>query len=637
MAEARLAVAFQFAVTDEGEIKVHLDRRIITDFIRSFTRTIKRKIFKSRNAAVQSVFPATGISWCVFLVMFTMLQFFGDTSEQFDALHNKIPEYTKLDPWTSRLIVTFLSTTLLWLFWSFFLRNTLKCLLSYKGWVWSPHGATVTTSPSVFDKLANAMVKIMTGKKSIPWKLSFVVTLWMGICKIIIGRRPKLLSLQNCLPNLPLPSIKDTMKRYLLTVRPFVDDTEYERIMSLAEDFKGGMGRRLQRYLWVKSWWSSNYVSDWWEQYVYLRGRSSLMINSNYYCLDALSFTPTIVRSARMANFITSLLKFKTDIDTETLCPRFAMGTAPLCGEQYPRTFSTTRIPCIVQDRIEHYTDSRHVAVLCGGKWYILNVIHAGRQLTPIELQKQIIWIEEASRTDVASPGEENLAVMTSTERTKWAAFRETYFSKGFNKHSLALIEQSLFVAVLDDSEPGYDANNSDMLDNYAKTMLCGKNIWYDKSFTLVCFGNGKIGINAEHSWADATIISHLAEECFNWDIELGYTPEGNCKGAPRDDMILPPPRRLRWDINNEAIGLIDIARDEALVMRQDLDLHILKHDAFGKGLMKKCKMSPDAFIQTALQFAYFKNQGKFSLTYESSMTRLFRSGRTETVRSCSS
>ena len=82
---------------------------------------------------------------------------------------------------------------------------------------------------------------------------------------------------------------------------------------------------------------------------------------------------------------------------------------------------------------------------------------------------------------------------MTSTERTKWAAFRETYFSKGFNKHSLALIEQSLFVAVLDDSEPGYDANNPDMLDNYAKTMLCGKNIWYDKSFTLVCFKNGKV------------------------------------------------------------------------------------------------------------------------------------------------
>lgn len=43
-------------------------------------------------------------------------------------------------------------------------------------------------------------------------------------------------------------------------------------------------GKKLQSYLWLKSWWSNNYVTDWWNQYVYLAGRSSLMINSNYYC-----------------------------------------------------------------------------------------------------------------------------------------------------------------------------------------------------------------------------------------------------------------------------------------------------------------------------------------------------------------
>jgi carnitine O-palmitoyltransferase 1, liver isoform len=36
-----------------------------------------------------------------------------------------------------------------------------------------------------------------------------------------------------------------------------------------------------------------------------------------------------------------------------------------------------------------------------------------------------------------------------------------------------------------------------------------------------------------------------------------------------------------------------------------------------------------------ALQLAYYRDFGKFSLTYEASMTRLFREGRTETVRSC--
>lgn len=66
-----------------------------------------------------------------------------------------------------------------------------------------------------------------------------------------------------------------------------------------------------------------------------------------------------------------------------------------------------------------------------------------------------------------------------------------------------------------------------------------------------------------------------------------------------------------------------------------DIDLRILCHDAYGKGFMKMCRISPDAYIQMALQLAYYRNAGKFSLTYEASMTRLYREGRTETVRPC--
>lgn len=38
---------------------------------------------------------------------------------------------------------------------------------------------------------------------------------------------------------------------------------------------------------------------------------------------------------------------------------------------------------------------------------------------------------------------------------------------------------------------------------------------WFDKSFNLIVFKNGTMGLNAEHSWADAPIIGHL------WEVRL--------------------------------------------------------------------------------------------------------------------
>ena len=38
-------------------------------------------------------------------------------------------------------------------------------------------------------------------------------------------------------------------------------------------------------------------VSDWWEEYVYLRGRAPLMVNSNYYGIVSFHFVILMPRS----------------------------------------------------------------------------------------------------------------------------------------------------------------------------------------------------------------------------------------------------------------------------------------------------------------------------------------------------
>ena len=76
-------------------------------------------------------------------------------------------------------------------------------------------------------------------------------------------------------------------------MKPILSDKEYRETEELSKEFQTGMAPRLQNYLWLKWLWSDNYVSDWWEEYVYLRGRTPLMINSNYYAIDAIMGHPT--------------------------------------------------------------------------------------------------------------------------------------------------------------------------------------------------------------------------------------------------------------------------------------------------------------------------------------------------------
>ena len=65
-----------------------------------------------------------------------------------------------------------------------------------------------------------------------------------------------------------------------------------------------------------------------------------------------------------------------------------------------------------------------------------------------------------------------------------------------------------------------------------------------------------------------------------------------------------------------------------------NIDLVISEFTNYGKAFIKTARVSPDAYIQTAFQLAYYRLHNKFPLTYEASMTRLYNNGRTETVRS---
>ncbi|XP_053308148.1 carnitine O-palmitoyltransferase 1, brain isoform isoform X2 [Spea bombifrons] len=607
MAEAHQAVAFQFTVTPDG-IDLRLSHEALKQVYLSGLRSWKKKIARLRNSFVTGVYPASPSSW-----LFVVIAIMGTMYARVDpsmGMIGKIKEHLPVNGYLSHqgqsILSALLFSTGLWFVLIMTMRYILKQLLSYHGWMYEQHG-----------------------------KMSATTKLWLTLVKIFSGRKPMLYSYQASLPRLPVPKIKDTTQRYLESVRPLMNDEEFKRMTALAKDFEVNLAPRLQWYLKLKSWWASNYVSDWWEEYIYLCGRGPIMVNSNYYAMDFLYVTPTPIQAARAGNAVHAILLYRRKLSREELKPLMIQDCLPMCSAQFERMFSTARIPGMETDTIHHYTDSKHIVVYHKGRFFRVWVYHGGRMLNPKELEAQFQHILDD--TSPPQPGEEKLAALTAGDRTPWAKARKAYFRSGKNLQSLDLVEKAAFFVTLDEDEQGLRSEDPvKSLDAYAKSLLHGKcyDRWFDKSFTLIVFKNGKVGLNAEHSWADAPIMGHLWESMLATDcFQLGYNEDGHCKGQA--DSTLPVPQRMQWEISPECQEVIHDSLSVAEALANDVDFHAFPFKEFGKGLIKKCKTSPDAFIQIALQLAHYRDKGKFCLTYEASMTRLFREGRTETVRSC--
>uniref|UniRef100_A0AAQ4QPP0 carnitine O-palmitoyltransferase n=1 Tax=Gasterosteus aculeatus aculeatus TaxID=481459 RepID=A0AAQ4QPP0_GASAC len=604
MAEAHQAVAFQFTVSPDG-IDLQLSHEALRQIYLSGLHSWKKRFIRFKNGVMTGVYPGSPGGFMVVVVSYMSYNKY----QQLDPSLGLIAKLGQHMPISQKIVGGVLVGTGLWVSIIMIMRSVLKSLLSWHGWMYTSHG-------------------------SVAWS----TRLWMVLVKVFSGRKPMLYSFQNSLPRLPVPSIKDTCKRYLESVRPLMEDEQYQRMEGLTKDFEKNLGPRLQWYLKLKSWWASNYVSDWWEEYIYLRGRGPIMVNSNYYAMDFLYVFPTSIQAARAGNAIHAIMLYRRKLDRAQIKPIYLLANkVPLCSAQWEPMFNTTRVPGVDTDILQHVNDSKHIAVYHKGRFFKVWMFYDGRLLLPREIEQQMARI--LADTTEPMPGEEKLAALTAGDRTPWANARETYFSRGKNKQSLDAIEKAAFCVTLDDTEQRFESDNPDQsLVSYAKSLLHGKcyDRWFDKSFNLIIYKNGTMGLNAEHSWADAPIVGHLWEHVLSMDpIKLGYTEAGHCKGEPHPN--LPGPQKLSWDIPAECQEVIQSSLKVARTLADDVDSHIMPFSDFGKGLIKKCRTSPDAFIQIALQLAHYRDKKKFCLTYEASMTRLFREGRTETVRSCTS
>lgn len=206
---------------------------------------------------------------------------------------------------------------------------------------------------------------------------------------------------------------------------------------------------------------------------------------------------------------------------------------------------------------------------------------------------------------------------------------RQQLIADKTNADSFNEIENTLFCVCLDDSSPANDQEMSQL------TFIGnGHNRYYDRNFMMVSFANGQTCVNSEHTWADALIVSDLFDHINETADEIMKKAVAPSKSLP-EELV---PKRLCWVMSATTGEGLEKAKQHYTALRDSIDICAYKFNAFGKtAISKNFGLSPDAFIQMAMQLAHLRLHRKVVLTYESSHTRRFWHGRTEAVRSASS
>uniref|UniRef100_A0A3Q1HD65 Carnitine O-acetyltransferase a n=1 Tax=Acanthochromis polyacanthus TaxID=80966 RepID=A0A3Q1HD65_9TELE len=442
---------------------------------------------------------------------------------------------------------------------------------------------------------------------------------------------------QEGLPSLPVPPLQQTCERYLTALEPIVEPEELNNTRKLLEEFQeaGGLGEKLQRGLEKRAGKTENWLSAWWVQVAYLEYRLPVVVHSSPgLVLPRMNFNDKSGQIRFAAKLIAGVLDFKTMIDNETL-PVEYLGEKPLCMNQYYEVLSSCRIPGLKRDSVVNHAKSsrppKHITVVHNHQFFVLDVYNSDRTpLTADQLQVQLEKICKASSETSSEP----VGILTTQHRDSWGKAYQNLVKDKTNKDSVSAIQRSIFTLCLDGATPRVadDLYRScaavQMLHGGGSRWNSG-NRWFDKTLQFIVGEDGTCGANYEHAPAEGppivALLDHVVE--FMRKLELGQSTTGS----------LPSPQKLRFNITAEISKDIEEAKHSMNILADDLDMRVKVFGHFGKNVPKAHKMSPDAFIQVALQLAYYRLYRHCCATYESASLRMFRLGRTDTIRSASS
>uniref|UniRef100_A0A7N6C0S5 Choline/carnitine acyltransferase domain-containing protein n=1 Tax=Anabas testudineus TaxID=64144 RepID=A0A7N6C0S5_ANATE len=435
----------------------------------------------------------------------------------------------------------------------------------------------------------------------------------------------------SSVPPQPVPPLAQTLQGYLRALEPLLPPEELNHTRRMVQEFgrQGGLGAQLQEDLERRARHTKNWISDWWVQWAYLESRQPLPVHSNpAISLPRRDYNDWRSQLVFASKLIAAVLDFKAKIKTGQLPVEYMRGK-PLCMELYPLLFSSCRIPGPKHDYIAHYGRARrsptHITVVRNYQFFQLEVYNSdGSRMTESQIHSQLLRIRSQSwKTD-----KEPMGILTSEHRHTWGQAYNRLLRDKLNKESVRMIETGLFSLCLDSpvmriSDEKYASRKAAQVLHGGGTFSNSGNRWFDKTLQFVVGEDGSWGLLYEQATAEgppiATLLDHILEK-----------PDP--KRAPL--VPLPMPKKLYFNIDREIKRDIEQAKQNLDILINDLDVNVFNFKKFGKELPKRHNMSPNSFIQVALQLVYYRVHNEVVPACDIASQRMFRGGRTEYIRS---
>uniref|UniRef100_A0A672RAB1 Carnitine O-acetyltransferase-like n=1 Tax=Sinocyclocheilus grahami TaxID=75366 RepID=A0A672RAB1_SINGR len=419
----------------------------------------------------------------------------------------------------------------------------------------------------------------------------------------------------------PVPPLLQTLQRYLTALEPLLPPEELEHTRGIVQKFgcPGGLGENLQRELIKRAKHSHNWISDWWVQWAYLECRQPLAVHSNpAISLPKRDFTDWRGQLVFASKLIAGVLDFKAQVDSGRLGVEYIRGQ-PLCMELFPQLFSSCRIPGPKHDHVIHYGRPRrgpaHITVVRNYQFFQLDVYNSdGTPLTESQIHAQLLRIRSQSwKTD-----KQPMGILTSEHRHTWG---QAYTRLLRGKPDLSVFSSNLMLVV-----GRYSSRMAAQILHGGGTFSNSGNRWFDKTLQFVVGEDGSWGLLYEHATAEGPPIATLLDHV------LDYCKKPDRMRAPL--IPLPMPKKLYFYINSEIKWDLEMAKQNLDILINDLDIKCFNFQRFGKDFVKQLKLSPNSFIQVAIQLAYYRVHSEVCAACDIASLRMFRGGRTDYIRS---